>query len=128
VVVVRPARVRNPGVELHDSISANDWSLSCTCHDDEGHVAHPYVHWSLSNNLWRWGQHRLASHPTMSPNCKISIAGLDEPAETLESSVSGDLTAAITAIIPHPEHLRRRDTPRGCIRLWDGTGPPRSDM
>ncbi|KAL7517396.1 hypothetical protein ACHAWX_002321, partial [Stephanocyclus meneghinianus] len=128
VVVARPARVRSPGAELHDSISPNDWSLSCSCHEDEGHSAHPHVHWPLSNNLWRWGQHRLASHPTMSPNCKISIAGLDRPAETLESSVSGDLTAAITAIIPHPEHLRRRDTPRGCIRLWDGTGPPRSDM
>eukprot|EP00804_Cyclotella_cryptica_P020596 CCRYP_003430-RB/>CCRYP_003430-RB protein AED:0.01 eAED:0.01 QI:127/1/1/1/1/1/2/1364/967 len=127
VVVVRPTRVRNPGVELPDSTAPNDWNLSCSCHEDGGNAAHLYVDWSLTNTLWRWGQQRLASHPTMSPNCKISIAGLDEPSETLESSVSGDLTAAITAIIPHPEHLRRRDTARGYIRLWDGTGPPRSD-
>jgi hypothetical protein len=126
VLVVRPSLMRSPGRVLHDSISANDWSLSCSCHEDSERNAHP-LDWRLVNSLWRWGQRRLSLHPTMSPNCKISIAGLDRAVENVEVTVSGDLTAVVTAILPLPDHLRRRDTARGYIRLWDGSGPPRCD-
>lgn len=127
VVVVRPAKVRSVDAELHNSISHPDWVQSCSCHDGSEQVVHPYISLPLTNSLWRWGQRRLSSHPTMSPNCKISISGLDQPIDNVEMSVTGDLTVVVTAILPCPNHLRRRDTPRGYIRLWDGSGPPRSD-
>ena len=127
LVVVSPSQTRNPGTKLHDSRSPTDWFLSCSCHDDNNHSLHPYFDWRLANSLWRWGQRRLSSHPTMTAKCKLSIAGLDQPDENREVSISGDLTAIVTAIIPYPEHLRRRDTPRGYIRLWDGSGRPVSD-
>jgi hypothetical protein len=126
VVVARPSQTRSPGVELHDSTSP-DWSLSCSCHEDSSQAPHPQLHWELANDLWQWGQKRLSSHPTISPNCKLSISGLDQPAEDVEvPNTNVDLTAVITAIIPFPGSPRH-DTPRGWVRLWDGTGPPRSD-
>jgi hypothetical protein len=88
---------------------------------------HPGIDLSRAQNLWSWGQQRLSEHPTMSPNCHLSIAGLGCGSDNAEVCEPGDLTAAVTAIIAMPEHLRRRDTPRGFIRLWDGTGPSRSD-
>ena len=127
LIVVSPAQARTPGIELHDSRSPTNWFLSCSCHDNNDQSLHPLIDWRLANSLWRWGQRRLSSYPTMTPKCKISIAGLDEPDENREVSVSGDLTAVVTTILPYPEHLRRRDTPRGYIRLWDGSGRPVSD-
>jgi hypothetical protein len=127
LIVVRHTTIRSPSVELQNSSLSLDWSISCNCHDAGEHDDHPYVNWRLANSLWRWGQRRLSLHPTMSPSIKISIAGLDHPAENVEVAVAGDLTAVVTSIIPFPDHLRRRDTARGYIRLWDGTGPPRSD-
>lgn len=95
---------------------------------------------SLANSLWEWGQRRLSAHPTVSPNARLSIAECawtDRNAiidgsgggggNGFEASAQGDLTAAVTAIIPVPECFRRRDTPRGYVRLWDGTGPSLSD-
>ncbi|KAL7543791.1 hypothetical protein ACHAXR_013242 [Thalassiosira sp. AJA248-18] len=132
IVIVRPRQARCPGDdELHNSMSPNDWSASCSCHESNDEI-HSTTQWQLVDNLWRWGQHRLSVHPTMSPNCHLSIDNVGDyhnnnGNNNLEVSISGDLTAAVTAIIPMPEHLRRRDTPRGYIRLWDGTGPSRTD-
>ena len=124
IVVVNPAQPRRPGDEIQNLPSSlNDWSAS-----PSSGVTHSIRHLPLVNSLWRWGQQRLSSHPTMSPNCYLSIAGVGgDDSENIEVSASGDLTAVVTAIIPTPQHLRRRDTPRGYIRLWDGTGPSRSD-
>ena len=120
-VVVRSG---SPSRELQSSI--NDWSVSCLCHVS-GAGQHPGLDLPRAQKLWKWGQQRLSEHPTMSPNCHLSIAGLGEHNDNAEVCEPGDLTAAVTAIIPMPEHLRRRDTPRGFIRLWDGTGPSFSD-
>jgi len=121
LVIIRPSQARTPdNPSLPNSILPDGWS---SIGDRLGSIQYPYV-----NNLWLWGQQRLAAHPTMSPNCYLSIGGVgDSNNSNVETSVSGDLTAAVTAIIPMPENLRHRDTPRGFIRLWDGTGPSRSD-
>ena len=132
IIIARPHRNRRPDDrEMNNSILPNDWAVSCSCHetDDE---AHSTLNWQLLNNLWTWGQHRLAAHPTMSPLCHLSIGEFGEHNNngnnhSFEVPISGDLTAAVTAIIPMPEHSRGRDTPRGYIRLWDGTGPSLSD-
>jgi len=118
IIVVRPREARSPEETLHNSTSPEDWSVS-----DERHT----VDLELTNALWRWGQRRLSTHPTMSPNCYIAISQVSDHVDNFEVSVSGDVTAVVTSILPTPEHLRRSDTPRGFLRLWDGTGPSRSD-
>ena len=60
----------------------------------------------------------------MLSNCHLSIAGLGEHNDTAEVCKPGDLTAAITAIIPMPEHLRCCDTLRGFVHLWEEQGRP----
>jgi len=127
ISIVRPRRPRCPGgEELHDPTPPDDY-----CSDEAGR---DNLCWPLVDGLWRWGQRRLSAHPTMSPNCYLSIAeavGSEHDCNNndndFERSVSGDLTAAVTAIIAMPESLRRRDSPRGYLRLWDGTGPSRTD-
>lgn len=119
---------------LHNSTSPDDWSTSLSRDDSvEGgggnlRRTHRALHLPLANDLWRWGQRRLAGHPTVSENCFLSI---DRVGDSLngnrEVPTAGDLTAVVTAILPVPEQFRRRDTPRGYVRLWDGTGPSRSD-
>ncbi|KAL7432027.1 hypothetical protein ACHAXM_002879 [Skeletonema potamos] len=121
IIVVRPRAARSPDDPLLNSTSPEDWSVSVS--DDEKRV----VDLDLTNALWRWGQLRLSTHPTMSPNCYIAISQVSDQVDNFEVSVSGDITAIVTSILPIPEHLRRRDTPRGFLRLWDGTGPSRSD-
>lgn len=118
IIVVRPSETRSFEGTLQDSTSPDDWSLS------DGRYE---VDLDLTNSLWRWGQRRLSTHPTMSPNCYIAISQVSDHVDNFEVSVSGDITAVVTSILPTPEHLRRRDTPRGFLRLWDGTGPSRSD-
>lgn len=121
IVIIRPCQARTPAnPSLPNSILPDGWS---SIGDRLGSIQYPYV-----NNLWLWGQQRLATYPTMTPSCYLSIGGVGDINNSIaETSVSGDLTAAVTAIIPMPENLRHRDTPRGFIRLWDGTGPSRSD-
>jgi hypothetical protein len=53
----------------------------------------------------------------MSPSCYLSIGGIGDSNGNIDASTSGDLTAAVTAIIPMPEHLRHQDTPRGGLAL-----------
>ena len=128
IVIVSPKQKRRPGDDIQNSTSPNDWSVSCSCHvRSTENQTHTIKNLSLVNKLWIWGQKRLSNHPTMSPNCYLSIAGVGNDHDNVEVSASGDLTAAVTAIIPMPVNLLRRDTPRGFVRLWDGTGPPRSD-
>ena len=118
IIVARPRLVRCPENPLHNSTSPDDWFVS-----DERHA----LDLDLANGLWRWGQLRLSTHPTMSPNCYLAISQVSDHVDNFEVSVSGDITAVVTSILPTPEHLRRSDTPRGFLRLWDGTGPSRSD-
>jgi hypothetical protein len=143
VVVVRPARTRRPGDGAPcASTRPGDYTVSSSRRPSalagsalasgEG-----VLHWPLIDHLWRWGQWRLASHPTMSARCALSLTGAGEcharnshghgDGRRFEEAAAGDLTAAVTAIVPVPERWRRRDTPRGYLRLWDGTGPSRSD-
>jgi len=132
IVLLRPKQARLPdaGV-LHNSTDPNDWR------EKDGKIHTDNLHWPVVNSLWRWGQHRLAAHPTISPNCRLSIEKLEVDHQhnnngngqrnSFEASISGDFTAAVTAIIAMPEDLRHRATPRGYLRLWDGTGASRSD-
>lgn len=141
IVVFSPKQPRCPGDKIINSTSPTDWSVSSSSvrnninSNDETSAAAQNNNTNnlpLVNNLYRWGQKRLSNHPTVSPNCYLSIAGLGGNSDNdnnnhREVSTSGDMTAVVTSIIAIPEELRRRDTPRGYIRLWDGTGPSQSD-
>jgi hypothetical protein len=105
IVIVRPSQPRCPGYPLPGSIAPHDWSV---IGDQQC-----FIHYSFVNYIWCWGQKRFSEDPTMSPNCYLSIGGIGDHNSNLDASTSGDLTAAVTAIIPMPEHLRHRDTPRG---------------
>jgi hypothetical protein len=44
-----------------------------------------------------------------------------------ENRLGGDLTAIICSVIPYPEDKQTLTSPKGLLRVWDGTGGPRSD-
>ncbi|KAL7554105.1 hypothetical protein ACHAWF_017491 [Thalassiosira exigua] len=140
IVVLRPRGGTAGGGERRDAASPDGWTVSCSCHDGAAAgaggtpvAAHADLPWRSVDELWRWGRRRLAERPTVAPACRLTIGRLGHANGSgdrnvgLEAPASGDLTATVTAIIPVPERLRRRDTPRGYLRLWDGTGPSRSD-
>ena len=118
IIVIRPREARSPGGSLQNPVSSDDWSVS---------EKRNLVGLDLVNELWRWGQMRLSTHPTMSPSCYLAISQVNDHVGNTEVLVSGDITAIVTSILPTPKHLRENDTPRGFLRLWDGTGPSRSD-
>jgi len=105
LVIIRPRQPRCPGYPWPSSNTPDDWSV---IGDQQCNIQYPFV-----KNIWFWGQQRLSQHPTMSPSCYLSIGGAGDSNSNIDASTSGDLTAAVTAIIPMPEHLRHRDTPRG---------------
>ena len=94
-----------------------------------------------SQTLWRWGQHRILVRPTIHPehrctleNLALAVAkGQDFAARTRnkhKKAIIGqnlDLTAMVSAIIPFPPSQRQPGSPCGLLRVWDGTGLPRSD-
>lgn len=44
-----------------------------------------------------------------------------------EANARGDLTVMVAAVIPLPDEDTSGGTPRGFLRVWDGTGVPKSD-
>ena len=84
---------------------------------------------ALASRLYAWGQRRLSSHPTVSGRCAATLSCLNENATAGEAALAsgGDLTVVVTGIVETPEGARTRDSPRGYLRVWDGTGPSRSD-
>lgn len=88
------------------------------------------------NELSEWAQKRFLSHPTMKISRSFEIAEMarqdDNDVAMLGAGSTtrgdrGDLTAMVAAIIGVPEEQRTGITPRGYLRIWDGTGPPVSD-
>lgn len=83
-------------------------------------------------DFWRRSQRRFMLHPTMKPEHCFKLSDLS-PANNLqllsseETNRRGDLTVMVAAIIPVPENCVSSITPRGFLRVWDGTGPPISD-
>jgi hypothetical protein len=45
----------------------------------------------------------------------------------VDESESGDLTAIICDVIPYPAESMSSTSPKGLLRIWDGTGIRRSD-
>lgn len=85
-------------------------------------------------DLWNWGQTRLANYSTIkqSEQRTLEQIGLEEDRgigidDDGTSVTIGDFTVMISAIIPMAESQKNEMTPVGFLRVWDGTGPSKSD-
>lgn len=85
------------------------------------------------NELWRFCRMRMSSCPNVDSRYKVTNANIEKSISNQEQSgdreniLGGDLTAAICSIIPYPEDKQTLTSPKGLLRVWDGTGVPRSD-
>lgn len=79
----------------------------------------------LSRCLWKFGQFLIKNKPTILEEHKSTIASFDHGAEGVDGHF--DLTALVTMVIPISAAERGPLTPRGYLRIWDGTGPPITD-
>jgi hypothetical protein len=82
--------------------------------------------------LWEWGQGRLLSHPSMKLSqsfklCDMQRQDHDQIETYSDEHTRGDLTVMVASIIPVPKDLTSGVSPRGFLRVWDGTGFPASD-
>lgn len=85
-----------------------------------------------SRKMWKWSKAMFSKFPTIVNEDKtFLISGINEeienPTKDNPSTVSGDLTCLVTAVIPYPRDSLSDRTPFGFIRVWDGTGPSKSD-
>ena len=121
VAVARPV----PAAVVVGAGGSGRWTASAP----DGAPLPPGFDEALASKLHEWGLRRLSSHPTVSGRCAATLSSLNENATSGESAVAsgGDLTVVVTGIVETPEEMRRRDSPRGYLRVWDGTGPSRSD-
>ena len=86
-------------------------------------------------NVWKWAQRRIRLHATMKAEHSFKLSDVSPQDSTQmewfgqqRQDSRGDLTCMVTAILP-VQHTEATDgiSPRGFLRLWDGTGPPTSD-
>ena len=83
--------------------------------------------------LWKWGHAYLANYSTIkhSEQRNLEQVGLEDDQkhdmEDGDSDFIGDFTVMVSAIIPVPESQRNSIKAFGFLRVWDGTGPSKSD-
>lgn len=86
--------------------------------------------------LWAWGLQSFSEGSTIirNPNEKDAtftissmIEEIDAPSAVYPASVKGDLTCLVTAVIGVAKDKRIAGQPFGFLRVWDGTGAPKSD-
>jgi hypothetical protein len=84
-------------------------------------------------DLWKWGQARLANFSTIKQSDQRTLEqiGLEDDrgmeVDNGASNTMGDFTVMVSDIIPMPESQKSLISPVGFLRVWDGTGPSKSD-
>ncbi|KAG7368887.1 telomeric single stranded DNA binding POT1/CDC13-containing protein [Nitzschia inconspicua] len=80
-----------------------------------------------SQILWKWGQNYVRDFPTINKDHSFTLAEMagmnNEDEENLKDR---DITAMVAGIYRYPL-MPSGITPRGMLRIWDGTGIPPSD-
>lgn len=81
---------------------------------------------------WKWARNRLYSYATMKESqsfklCDMGRQGYNQMDLYMDGNTRGDLTVIVTAVIPYPPEVASSSTPKGFLRVWDGTGLPESD-
>lgn len=100
--------------------SKNDWYFNSRLK--------PPLNFSRSNQLWRFAQKRMAMCPNVHPRYMFTNADIEERGKNyVDDNECGDLTAIICDVIPFPAESMSPTSPKGLLRIWDGTGIPRSE-
>ena len=130
-LVARPRNERH----MLEGVAAQGW---VECHSAVNPTPLDDEIYARMKDLWRWGQKRIASVPTINSAQQFTISsmggqdsGFQQQVQGLQmpshQTVCGDLIAMVTAMIPVPAEQISDRTPRAFLRLWDGTGSPSSD-
>ena len=113
----------------NDAAKNDSWTITSTSTDEN----------TLSDldeermkELWKWSRKRLLFHPTMKASQGVTLDKLmqrDSREEFQDKDLEyGDLTVMVTAIIPATsDQATTGVSQRGYLRVWDGTGLPKSD-
>jgi Telomeric single stranded DNA binding POT1/CDC13 len=88
--------------------------------------------WEHMLDMWHWTQRRFMLHATMKISHRFRLSDMRMPDSTQvelygDESTRGDLTVMVASILPIPSEQLSGVTPRGFLRVWDGTGVPKSD-
>jgi hypothetical protein len=105
----------------HPSNSENDWNI-ITKHSIAASI-------EQINDLWKFAQKRMSAYPNVQSKYKITMAEVEHMCgeHKGEGSNSGDLTVMICSIIPISRKEQSLLSPKGVLRIWDGTGMPCCD-
>ncbi len=85
---------------------------------------------SRVKELWKFGQEAMAKRSTVDASFRMMIENVETTPESNldpQNKNYGDLIVMVTNVIPFPASLRSRTSPRGFVRVWDGTGPSSTD-
>jgi Telomeric single stranded DNA binding POT1/CDC13 len=82
----------------------------------------------LFTRIWRWGQQRIFSFPTLKVDHCTQICDMLRVDDTQSVEGDRDFTLMVCSISTVPQDPSTGGvTPRGILRVWDGTGFPISD-
>ena len=101
---------------------------------DDENVALSDLEWEHMLDMWHWAQRRMMLHATMKLAHRFRLSDMHLPDSTHtesygEENTRGDLTAMVAAVISIvTDSSLAGVTPRGFLRVWDGTGIPKSDV
>lgn len=101
---------------------------------DDENVVLSDIEWEHMLDMWHWAQRRMMLHATMKVAHRFRLSDMHLPDSTHteaygEANTRGDLTAMVAAVIPIvTDRSVAGVTPRGFLRVWDGTGIPKSDV
>jgi len=79
-----------------------------------------------AKEMWLWGLSRLAGHPIAHEKFVNLIQNIIPEADISDTKTFKDWVVMISAVIQgSPDKMS--SSPRGYLRVWDGTGPPDCD-
>lgn len=78
-----------------------------------------------AQSLWTFARNRISESPNVRAEYKTTISDLMNTNEA--EMVYKDLTVMVCSVTEYPTEDQDMYSPRGVIRIWDGTGPPRSE-
>jgi Telomeric single stranded DNA binding POT1/CDC13 len=115
-----------------NSPNSNDTNPEMYPANDEN-VLMSDMEWEHMLDMWHWAQRRFLLHATMKIAHRFRLSDMRMPDSTQvelygDESTRGDLTVMVTSVLPIPSEQLSGVTPRGFLRVWDGTGVPKSDI
>lgn len=78
-----------------------------------------------ARKLWTFARKRISDSPNIRAEYKTTISDLINVEEP--EMVYKDLTVMVCSVTEYPTEDQDMYSPRAVVRIWDGTGPPRSD-